>query len=158
WARGGGVVAALWAPGAAVGRAVGRPDGGQPPTGPDPGPAPPSKAPPPRLRLLVPAYFYPGGEGAAAWDRLLSVPRPDLVVVIANPDSGPGKMADPSYTQVFDRARQRGLTVIGYVSTRHGKRPADEVKEDVDRWVRFYPAVQGIFLDEQASDPRQVGH
>jgi hypothetical protein len=30
------------------------------------------------------------------------------------------------------------------------------VKADVDRWVRFYPGIQGIFFDEQASTADQV--
>jgi serine/threonine protein kinase len=104
-----------------------------------------------RLRLLVPAYIYPADEGLAEWDRIIESPAAAATVVIANPDSGPGKAVDPNYTKVIGRARDRGVTVIGYVSTRHAKRPLDEVKGDVDRWRRFYPGTQGIFFDEQAS-------
>src|SRR5205823_4728001 len=91
----------------------------------------------PRMRLLVPAYFFPGGPGRADWERLLESPDPASVVVIANPASGPGVAYDRAYAEVFGRARRRGLAVIGYVATRYGKRPADEVKADIDRWVRF---------------------
>src|SRR5262249_30845841 len=35
-----------------------------------------------RLRLLVPAYFYPAGEGMAEWNKLLAVPDPWAVVII----------------------------------------------------------------------------
>jgi hypothetical protein len=61
----------------------------------------------PRLRLLVPAYFYSAGESLKQWDRLLESPDPTAVVVIANPDSGPGKVAYPDYVRAIDRARQR---------------------------------------------------
>jgi hypothetical protein len=105
----------------------------------------------PRLRLLVPAYFYPGGEGMAEWDKLLEAPDPSAIVIIVNTASGPGKIADPKYIRVISRARQRGFTVIGYVSTRYGERPLQESKEDIDRWILFYPGLQGIFVDEQAS-------
>ena len=110
----------------------------------------------PRLRLLVPAYFYPGGEGLAEWKRLLKAPSPELVVIIANPDSGPGKMADANFVRVIDQAKEKGFTLIGYVSTGYAKRPPEEIREDVDRWVRLYPSVQGIFFDEQASAADRV--
>jgi hypothetical protein len=112
----------------------------------------------PALRVLVPAYFYPDGEGLGEWQRLLRAPDPAAVVIIANPDSGPGKVADPNFLRVTAQAREKGFTVIGYVSTKYAKRPPEEVKEDVDRWVRLYPDVQGIFFDEQASGADMVGH
>jgi hypothetical protein len=112
----------------------------------------------PRLRLLVPAYFYPGGEGLAEWERLLNAPDPSAVVIIANAASGPGRVADPNFVRVLDQAREKGFTVIGYVSTGYAKRPVEEVKEDVDRWVRLYPGVAGIFFDEQASAADRVDH
>ena len=38
------------------------------------------------------------------------------------------------------------------------KRSVAKVKEDIDRWLRIYPAVQGIFLDGQATSPAQVDY
>jgi serine/threonine protein kinase len=111
-----------------------------------------------KLRLLVPAYFYPGGDGLAQWDRLLEAPDPAGVVIIANTASGPGKVSDPSYVQIIGRARQKGFTVIGYVSTKYGKRPIKETKEDIDRWILFYNGLRGIFFDEQASSPDRVNY
>jgi hypothetical protein len=106
----------------------------------------------------VPAYIYPGGQGLAEWERLLKAPSPAAVVIIVNPASGPGKAADDNFTRVIGEARKKGFQVIGYVSTRHGKRPADDVKDDIDRWARFYSDVEGIFLDEQASEADRVEH
>jgi serine/threonine protein kinase len=109
-----------------------------------------------RLRLLVPAYVYPADEGLAEWDRIIDSPAAAATVVIANPASGPGKAADPTYSKVIGRARDRGVTVIGYVSTKYAARPLNEVKGDVDRWRRFYPGAQGIFFDEQASSVEHI--
>jgi hypothetical protein len=108
------------------------------------------------LRLLVPAYFYPAGDGLAQWDRLLDSPAAAVTVAVANPDSGPGAAADPNYAQVLERARHKGVTVLGYVSTKYAARPLHEVMADVDRWARFYPEVRGIFFDEQPSTADQV--
>jgi hypothetical protein len=104
-----------------------------------------------RLKLLVPAYFYPGGEGMTQWDKLLKAPDPAAVIIIANKDSGPGKAPDHNYATVIARARQKGFPVIGYVSTRRGTRPVQETKGDIERWLLFYPGICGIFFDEQAS-------
>jgi hypothetical protein len=107
--------------------------------------------PAPRLRVLAPAYFYPAEGELKHWDRLLESPiRADLVVIV-NPASGPGDKEDANYTKIVGRARKAELTLVGYVSTKYGKRPAADVKADVDRWLRLYPGIQGIFFDEQNS-------
>ena len=105
----------------------------------------------PRLRLLVPAYFYPAGDGWKEWERLFDSPARPALAVIVNPASGPGAQADPNYLKVLDRAKKADLLLLGYVTTSYGKRTAEDVKADVDRWLHLYPGIQGIFFDEQAS-------
>jgi spherulation-specific family 4 protein len=100
----------------------------------------PAAEPEPRLSLLVPAYFYPAGEGLKHWDRLIASSARVPVLAIVNPVSGPGDKADANYTKLLDRARrQAGLTLLGYVSTRYARRPLADVQADVDRWLRLYP-------------------
>ncbi len=119
----------------------------------------PAAEPEPRLCLLVPAYFYPAGEGLKHWERLIAASARVPVVAIVNPASGPGARADANYTRLLDRAkRQPGFTLLGYVSTRYARRPAAEVRADVDRWLRLYPQIHGIFFDEQASGADQAGY
>ena len=60
----------------------------------------------PPVRLLVPAYFYPSGEGLAAWKRMMEF-RGAPIVAIVNPDSGPGKKADENYREIFGSHRNR---------------------------------------------------
>jgi serine/threonine protein kinase len=105
----------------------------------------------PPLRLLIPAYFYPAGEGMTQWEFILQSPVASRTVAILNISSGPGKAADPNYAKIVEQARSNHVTAIGYVSTQYGRRHPDEVKGDVDKWVRFYPGIGGIFFDEQAS-------
>jgi hypothetical protein len=119
----------------------------------------PAGQPEPRLRLLVPAYFYPAGDGLKDWDRLIASARQVPILAIVNPASGPGEKADPTYTKLLNRAKGApGLTLLGYVSTRYAKRSAAEVRADIDRWLRLYPQVQGLFLDEQASSADQADY
>lgn len=113
----------------------------------------------PRVQLLVPAYFYPAGNGAKEWERLIAAADRVPIVAIINPASGPGRRVEPNYTALFEKAgKAKQLTTIGYVSTSYAKRPLEEVKADIDRWIKFYPGIQGIFFDEQASSADQLDY
>jgi hypothetical protein len=113
---------------------------------------------PTKIRLLVPAYFYPSGKGLQEWEKLFKAARRVSIVAVVNPDSGPGKKPDPNYLTITRRARKAGLTLVGYVSTRYAKRPVADVKADIDSWVKFYPAIHGIHIDEQASAADKVDY
>src|SRR6516162_2988142 len=78
----------------------------------------------PALRLLVPAYFYPTpmGEGMAQWERILNSPLAGTTVVILNINSGPGVRRNTDYAGIVEKARDKGVTAIGYVSTNYAKR------------------------------------
>jgi hypothetical protein len=118
---------------------------------------PAAKTPP--VQLLVPAYFYPDGNGAKEWDKLLAAADPAAMVAIVNPASGPGRRVDPNYTTVLEKAaKAKRLTLIGYVSTSYAKRPLEQVKADVDLWLKFYPGIHGIFFDEQTSSAEQLDY
>jgi Spherulation-specific family 4 len=121
-------------------------------------PETPPKTAAPRVRLLVPAYFYPAGEGLKHWDRLIESAKQVPVIAIVNPASGPGKQSDANYVKVIDRARAAGVVLIGYVSTNYAKRPAEQVSADVETWYCLYPKIQGIFFDEQASGAEKVDY
>ena len=113
----------------------------------------------PAVRLFVPAYFYPAGEGAKEWDKLLAAGERVPIVAIVNPASGPGRRVDPNYTAILKRAAKvKQLTLIGYVTTSYAKRPAADVQADVDLWLKLYPGIEGIFFDEQASAAHHVDY
>jgi Spherulation-specific family 4 len=105
-----------------------------------------------RLRLLVPAYIYPGGEGRREWQRLFDAAAKVEIIAIANPNSGPGEASNPDYHSTFTEANIRGIKLVGYVSTDFGRRPQADVKKDVDTWLIFYPQVRGFFFDQQPRD------
>ena len=105
----------------------------------------------PAVKLLVPAYFYPGDTGLAQWDKLIAAGPKANIVAIANPDSGPGKRKDANYEKVLKRAADAKVGTVGYVTLGYAERPISAVKADVDSWLHFYPNIDGIFFDEQPS-------
>jgi hypothetical protein len=68
--------------------------------------------------------------------------------VILNPASGPGEHVDANYAKAIDRLTGAGCVVLGYVSTRYGKRAPVDARHDIDRWLKMYPQAQGILFDE----------
>jgi hypothetical protein len=109
-----------------------------------------------RLRLLVPAYIYPVGEGRKEWQRLIDAASKVEIVAIANPSSGPGEESNLDYAAIFTEASSHGVTLVGYVSTDYGKRTKAEIKKDIDAWLRFYPQIHGFFLDQQPREGRSA--
>jgi hypothetical protein len=116
----------------------------------------PAVSAPAPVRLLVPAYFYPSGQGLKSWEQLLAAAGKTPIVAIVNPASGPGKQVDEHYRALLLRARRSKLTLIGYVTLGYARRPVADVKADVDRWLSFYPEIGGIFFDEQPSGPEHA--
>jgi Spherulation-specific family 4 len=110
----------------------------------------------PRLQVLVPAYFYPSGPGLKAWQHLIVAASKIKIVAIANPSSGPGEQRNPDYYRIIQSASDKGIKVVGYVSTKYGNRSLAEIEKDIDRWVEYYPQVAGFFIDQQSSSADEV--
>ena len=98
-----------------------------------------------RMVIGLPAYFYPG----TPWSRVVAG-APPVRYVIANPSSGPGLSPDPAYTTVVAASRAAGVEVFGYVSTRWGARPLEEVLQEIERYRDWY-GIASIFFDEAAT-------
>jgi hypothetical protein len=111
-----------------------------------------------KLRLLVPAYFYPAGQTLDDWDRIIRGASKAPVTIVVNTSTGPGDAVDPNYVAVIHRAALSHVAIAGYVNTDYAKRPRDEVQADIEKWVRFYPEVGGIFLDSQAPGAEHVDY
>lgn len=102
-------------------------------------------------QIAVPAYFNPGPH----WDRMQRT-SPVSSLAIVNPASGPGPSRSEVWARQIDDAKRAGMSVIGYVPTGYGSRLPREVKADVRRYLRWYPALDGIFLDEGRRECRYV--
>jgi hypothetical protein len=120
-------------------------------TAPDPPAVVPRPAPAAAVQLLIPAYFYPTGEGLKSWKQLIDDAAKVPVVAVANPANGPGEHSNPDYLVITQAASDAGVRVIGYIATSYGKRPLSEVRNEIDRWIDFYPQISGFFLDQQSS-------
>jgi hypothetical protein len=98
-------------------------------------------------RIICPCYDpAPGPEWEVMFDH-----ADDIAFAILNVNSGVGVGIDPVYVAMATRLQAAGIKRLGYVSTRYGNRPIEEVKREIEKWFAFY-SVDGIFADEQASE------
>ena len=100
---------------------------------------------------LIPAYFSPEGS-PDPWHTMCEA-APAGSTVILNPDNGPVKRQAKVYAEPMQFCEEHGQRVIGYVYTKYGKRSIATVKKAIANYYRWYPAVEGIFLDEMAEVP-----
>lgn len=101
------------------------------------------------LKLLVPAYFYPGQDDLR-WPALAQAAGQVPLTAILNPGNGPGQHADSHYVQAISDLRAAGGQIVGYVHCQYGKRALDEVIADIERYAQLYE-IDGIFVDEMSS-------
>ena len=103
---------------------------------------------------MVPAYFNP--SSGEYWNELTAAASRVPLVVIMNPDSGPGKSRNQTYVQALSKMHEAGGKITGYVHTSYGARPLAEAENDVDLYLSFYQ-VDGFFIDEMTND-QNTGH
>ena len=99
--------------------------------------------------LLVPLYIYPG----STWNTLINIKTtyPALpIIAVINPGSGPGTAQNSDYVSWIAKLQAANILVLGYDHTSYGARPTADVKADIDRYLAFYPSIDGIFFDEMS--------
>lgn len=107
-------------------------------------------------KIVVPAYFDDDGY----WDRMIA-DGGTAKIVILNFNNGPdwdnpdGPYRYDHWVKQTQRARDAGMTLIGYVKTELGKRPAADVKKDIAAWHKMYK-VDGIYFDEFEINPDKI--
>jgi len=128
-------------------------------------------------KVIVPAYFFPydnANPGAhnvgPYWSSLIDAAKfhGNKLIVVANPNNGPGSgtgWEKQKYAEAINKVRSHGAIVVGYVYTCYGLtsnstacngRTLSHVTNDITKWKQWF-GVDGIFLDEAATDPNKVG-
>ena len=96
--------------------------------------------------IIVPLYFDPN----ASWNYLIQLHSefPNLpIIVIINPDNGPGMNYSRSYSNYTATMEKSGITVLGYVYSSYGTRSLETLKLQAYDYLHWY-GIRGIFMDE----------
>jgi hypothetical protein len=101
--------------------------------------------------LIIPLYSYPGIDWNSIVQSKLANPEVPMVVII-NPDNGPGQSQDPNYVEGVNSLRSAGVVVLGYDHTSYAARSLSDVIGDINSYKSWYN-VSGIFFDEMSNVP-----
>lgn len=99
---------------------------------------------------IIPLYSYPVGKYEQEWQRLYNLTTVNDVFVVVNVSKGPGEDTDPNFLNAITTLKSKGFKVIGYVYTSYGTRNLEDVKGDMDKWLKLYGSerIDGFFIDE----------
>ena len=111
-------------------------------------------------KILLPLYIYPNWYEPEnyVWSDVVSAAAKVPIVAIINPNNGPdGQPPNDDYRKGLEDLKASDITTLGYIYTKYGDRPKAEVIQDIILYARRYD-VDGIFLDESASNAQQINY
>lgn len=113
-----------------------------------------------QLEILLPLYIYPNwyDRDKYLWREVTAAAKKVPITAIINPNDGPnGAPPNTDYQRGIADLRRAGVKIVGYVPTNYGKRDLKAVNKDIDLYAKYFH-VDGIFLDEAASQKDQIGY
>jgi len=108
------------------------------------------------IGLIVPLYIDP--SDTTSWNTVISGASSVATIAIINPNSGPGSSKQSSYTTGIANLKNARIEVVGYVHTSYGGRAIADVESDIDDYFNWYPALNGIFVDEVSSSSSEISY
>src|SRR5947209_5770827 len=99
--------------------------------------------------LVIPLYTDPStGTWAAVLNAKISHPNVPMIVVI-NPNNGPGTYPEPGYLAGVKAFQAVGIIVLGYMATGYAKTYIGLVQHDLYAYWSWY-TLDGIMFDEMS--------
>ena len=83
--------------------------------------------------LLIPAYFYDDN----IWDNVGNH------LAIINPNNGVGSDISTHYLNITNNHN-----TLGYIYTSYSHRDIQDIENEVDKYIEYYPNIKGFFFDE----------
>jgi hypothetical protein len=109
--------------------------------------------------LAIPSYFPLTSAGAGAWTTMCNA-APAVGLALANVNNGPGSGGpNMTWTMRIAAAHNAGILVLGYIYTGYADpqnpdyQTLAQVQTAVDNWYSWYPAIDGIFVDQASTLP-----
>jgi hypothetical protein len=104
-------------------------------------------------QLVIPAYFY----SSSIWARAADSKPPPRDIILDISGLGAGNAPEAHFEAVVRQVKAKGITILGYISTVDGQRPAAQVETEVRNYKAWY-GVTGIFLDRVSGVAPQVAY
>ena len=99
--------------------------------------------------VIVPLYVRPDSK---YWNTIIDTKNahPNVpMIVIVNPNNGPGQSLDEGYKNVIKKLQTAGIIVLGYTATDYAWRSSSRVMDYIDKYKAWYN-INGILFDEMS--------
>ena len=116
------------------------------------------------MRVLVPAYFYPGTGGPGGvgdgWSAMAAAASQISVTAIFNPDSGPlPGPPDPNDVTALTNLEAAGGQSVAYIFTDYGNTSLATVEGEIKTYLTQYGGlINGFFFDGMSNSPGEVSY
>jgi hypothetical protein len=104
-------------------------------------------------QLVIPAFFY----SSSAWARAANSEPPPSDVILDISGMGAGGQPDPHFEALVRQVKAKDITLLGYISTEDGQRPAAQVEMEVRNYKAWY-GVTDIFLDRVSGTASEAAY
>lgn len=112
-----------------------------------------------QVGLIVPMYSGPRSD-PTDWATLESTGDQVPLIVVMNPDNGPGSASqygpgtsgNTAYNDAISAINQNG-NILGYVALDYGADSLSSVENEIQTYADWFPNLDGFFLDNVPDDP-----
>ena len=102
---------------------------------------------------LIPAYWW----SYELNKDLLKLDQHSSIVII-NPSNGDFNKSEDVFKDEINKTHQNNNLAIWYFYTKYGKRDLDKVKSVIDKRLKYYPNIDGFFVDETADTKDKINY
>jgi len=103
------------------------------------------------LGMLIPLFVEPTDIlNNSAYNNIMDLAKKYVsssIIVILNPDNGPGSSADTNYQTAIKRLVGSGISVAGYIDAENDSKSLIDIQNEIINWTTFYPETAGIYID-----------
>jgi hypothetical protein len=105
------------------------------------------------VQLVLPAFFY----SSSLWARAVSSTPPPRDIILDISGVGAGSQPESHFKALARQMKAKGVTLLGYISTEEGRRPAAQVEAEVRHYKAWY-GVTDIFLDRVSGTASELAY
>jgi len=104
-------------------------------------------------KTIIPAYW---------WSHTLNNKLTELnshsAIVIVNPNNGDFSKTEDIFKEEIKDTKEKNNLPIWYIHTWYGKRDISAVENVIDNWLKYYPNIDGFFLDEASNNKDELDY
>ena len=104
-------------------------------------------------KYLIPTYFW----SLDLSEKILKLPTKSTIIIV-NPANGDFSKTQSNFQKQIENAHKNQNLAIWYIYSKYGNRSWEIVKQKIDNWLKYYPNINWIFVDEVSSSASKLDY